>query len=160
MKKILFAMMTLTVLFTGAANAQNRRAGGPQKEITAEQLAERRADRLTEQLSLDAGQRTQLYNLFLESARENIKHRQQMQQTHEDHAAAMKAARENESAQLKKILTPEQYARWEQMQADRAGKFAGPKRDAPHKKGGPAPEGCSKKKGSCPCAGKNKDKKK
>ncbi len=152
MKKILFVMMTLTVLFTAAADAQNRRAGGPQqpKEITAEQLAERRADRMTEQLSLNAEQRTQLYNLFLESARENIKHRQQMQQTHQNHAEAMKAAREKENTQLKKILTSEQYTRWEQMQADRPGKNAPRKKGAPHKKAG------SQKEGACPCGNKDK----
>lgn len=145
MKKILFVMMTLAVLSVTAADAQNRRAEGPKKEMTAEQMAERRADRMAEQLSLDAEQRTQLYNLFLKGARENVKHRQQMQQLHENHAEAMKTARENETAQMKKILTPEQYGRWEQMQTDRRGKYEGRKKDAPKKGCACQKAGCAKK---------------
>ncbi len=153
MKKILFVMMAMTVMFMTAADAQNRRAGGQQqkKEMTAEQLAGRRADRMAEQLSLTSEQRTQLYNLFLQSSRENVKHRQQMQQLHDNHAATMKTARENEKAQMKKILTPEQYSRWEQMQADRPGKCGDCKKDA-SKKGC----GCQKAGNSCQKAGNRK----
>ncbi len=153
MKKILFVMMAMMVMFMGAADAQNRRTGGQQqkKEMTAEQLAERRADRMAEQLSLTSEQRTQLYNLFLQSARENVKHRQQMQQLHDNHAATMKTARENEKAQMKKILTPQQYSRWEQMQTDGSGKCGGCKKDA-SKKGC----GCQKAGSACQKAGNKK----
>jgi len=147
MKKILFVMMTLMVMFVAPADAQNRRTGGQQqqKAMTAEQLAERRADRMAEQLSLTKEQRTQLYNLFLNSARENVKHREQMQQLHDSHAAKMKTARENENAQMKKILTPEQYGRWEQMQTDRRGKCEGCKKDASKKSCGCQKAGNKKK---------------
>ncbi len=153
MKKILFVMMAMMVMFMGAADAQNRCTGGQQqkKEMTAEQLAERRADRMAEQLSLTSEQRTQLYNLFLQSARENVKHRQQMQQLHDNHAATMKTARENEKAQMKKILTPQQYSRWEQMQTDGSGKCGGCKKDAA-KKGC----GCQKAGSACQKAGNKK----
>lgn len=153
MKKILFVMMAMMVMFMGAADAQNRRTGGQQqkKEMTAEQLAERRADRMAEQLSLTSEQRTQLYDLFLQSSRENVKHRQQMQQLHDNHAATMKTARENEKAQMKKILTPQQYSRWEQMQTDGSGKCGGCKKDAA-KKGC----GCQKAGSACQKAGNKK----
>ncbi len=153
MKKILFVMMALMVMFMAAADAQNRRSGGHQqkKEMTAEQLAGRRADRMAEQLSLTAEQRTQLYNLFLVSSRENVKHRQQMQQLHDNHAETMKTARENEKAQMKKILTPQQYSRWEQMQTDRSGKCGDCKKDASKKDCG-----CQKAGSTCHKAGHKK----
>lgn len=76
---------------------------GDCKEFTPEQRAQKMTDRMTKELSLTEAQAKQIHTLFLERTEQVKEHREAMKQMKTDRAAKMKA-----------ILTPEQYAKWEQ----------------------------------------------
>ena len=99
--------------------AQGRKDG---KCLTAAEMAEKRTARMTEALSLTAEQQEQVKQLNAESR---------------------KAEMEAEQEQLRKILTPEQYAKWEQMSKSGAHRGHG-------MKGGPAKKCCQGSKCGAP----------
>lgn len=70
------------------------------KRPTPTEMAEKRMDCMAKELNLTPEQRTRIEQMHRERVR---------------HMAEQKAAHE---AQMKQILTPEQYARWEQMQQE------------------------------------------
>lgn len=106
--------------------AQGRKDG---KCLTAAEMAEKRTARMTEALSLTAEQQEQVKQL-------NAEHAKRME--------SRKAEMEAEQEQLRKILTPEQYAKWEQMSKSGAHRGHG-------MKGGPAKKCCADKKCGAGC---------
>ncbi len=114
MKKNIFAVAaTLCLLIGTGASAQNR--NGQQSRMmkerpTAEQMAQRKADRLKEKLTLTDEQTKQVYNLNLQQIKEMQAQREQM-----------RAARQAEANKMKSILTPEQFAKWQELQGERKG---------------------------------------
>lgn len=96
--------MTLCLLAGTSAFAQDSKRAPKMKERpTAEQMAQRKTDRMVEKLNLNEDQSKQLYELNLQNIKE-------MQAQHE---------------QMKKILTPEQYEQWTKMQGQRPGMMHG-----------------------------------
>lgn len=95
----LLACMVMAGATVSAQNCgmQGRKDG---KCLTASEMAEKRTARMTEALSLTAEQQEQVKQL-------NAEHAKRME--------ARKAEMAAEQEQLRKILTPEQYAKWEQM---------------------------------------------
>ncbi len=104
-----------------------QRQAGPNHEprkpgpISSEERAERRASRLTKELSLTPEQTTKVKALFLQQEKE-------MDSAREKSASAtdksgirgdMKALHEKHEQELKAILTPEQNTKWEAMQTER-----------------------------------------
>ncbi|QIL77421.1 multiple ligand-binding protein 1 [Hymenobacter sp. HDW8] len=122
MKKmlILFAAFTLTAgaafAQTPAAKpAQGRAQRGQMANKTPEQRAEARAANLSKSLGLSAEQTEKVRQLNLAQAKEmdavrakNVENRQKA-----------KAARDRHDAQLKSILTADQYAKYEQQRTER-----------------------------------------
>lgn len=93
------------------------------KRLSATEMAEKRTARMTEALSLTAEQQEQVKQFNLEHARK---------------MEARRAEMEAEKKELQKILTPEQFAKWEQMSQRGAhrgpGKKQACKQEAGHKK--------------------------
>lgn len=143
MKKRIFAVaMALCLLAGTSAFAQDSNRAPKMKERpTAEQMAQRRTDRMVEKLNLNADQSKQLYELNLQEVKD-------MQAQHE----RMRAARKAQAEKMKKILTPEQYEQWQQMQGTRPGMKRGPQM-----KDG---KGCAGKQGDKPCCRRDKKEKK
>lgn len=107
--------MTLCLLAGTSAFAQNSKRAPKMKERpTAEQMAQRKTDRMVEKLNLNEDQSKQLYELNLQNIKE-------MQAQHEQ----MRAARKAQAEKMKKILTPEQYEQWTKMQGQRPGMMHG-----------------------------------
>ena len=119
----------ITLLISGmalSAAAQDREHRTPK---TAEEIAQMRTDRLTEQLTLTEDQQQEVYALNLESAQkmkaERAARRARMVEMRKARAAKMEERRAEMKAskdRLNEILTPEQREILTQKQAERAEK--------------------------------------
>lgn len=99
--------------------------------MTPEQMAEKRTEKLTHELTLTDVQAKQVYQLNLKDAQAAVQHRKEAEARREQMMAKMKAYQADRDAQMKKILTPEQYTKWSEMQQKmsecRRGHFKGEK---------------------------------
>lgn len=107
MKTRIFAALTALFLLAGTTTfAQTtERAKARRERPTSEQMAEWQTKRMAEKLKLDEKQTQALYEYNLQGAKERQKRFEQMG-----------AARQARAEKMKSILTPEQFAQWEQMQ--------------------------------------------
>lgn len=150
MKRRIFAVAAALCLLAGSdafAQKQNTKNGTmPKERPTAEQMAQRQTDRLTRELGLDQTQAKQVYALKLQQVQQLQAMREQMRKNRS--AAAEK---------MKSVLTPEQFAKWSQMQGPkpcehrgRMGKD-GKSGCCAHKGGGKDAKAgcCQQKKGDC-----------
>lgn len=139
MKKKIFAAVTALCLMAGTSvfAQQQNKPDAPKERPTAEQMAQRKTDRMTEQLKLTEAQAKQVYAINLAQIKEMIAQREKME-----------AARKAEAEKMKSILTTEQFMQWSQMQGPRPGQPGnGP--HMKHKKGpkqGDCPKDCPRKK--------------
>lgn len=107
MKKQILAAVTACCLMAGAqvfAQKPERDQAARQRP-TAEQMAQRKTDRMAEQLGLNDSQKEQVYTLNLQQIQRMEQQREQMRQ-----------AQQAEAEEMKKILTDEQFAAWKQQQ--------------------------------------------
>ena len=168
MKKTMFAVMMAAVMMIGTAAAQPQRPQGEKREKpTPEQMAKFSTERMAKELNLTQEQQKQIYDYNLNRINEASKKAEAARSN-------MEAARKSNAEQMQKILTPEQYAKWNEMQKRRAdmgraqgqrggwqghGPQMGPgRKGAPDGAKAPAPKHHAKgkkhgKKGQC-CQGK------
>lgn len=106
MKKILFLATAFLMFLAVSVNAQQR---GPREKMTPEQQATRMVERLNTELKLTDQQQTDLKTWFAESFKKRSEAFQKNKENREDMRAQMQKDREATDAQLKKILTAEQY---------------------------------------------------
>ncbi|MCR5889635.1 DUF4890 domain-containing protein [Hymenobacter sp. J193] len=134
MKKLLVVLLAFS-FSAGAASAQTTTAPagkpkmhhghkGQKANLTPEQRADKAAKKMAEKLSLTAAQTTQVRQLHLARIQEMQAHKAQAGTTaapadKKQHHAAMKAGKQRYEAQLKQILSAEQYAKYTQLQAER-----------------------------------------
>lgn len=108
MKNRIFAIALMFCLMAGAmavAQEQRQKAQAGKKEtLTSEQMARRRAEHMGKELKLDAKQIEAVYEVKL-----NTMKREQAQQ------AEKKKIKQDETAQMKQILTEEQYKQWNEL---------------------------------------------
>lgn len=106
MKKKIFAAVTALCLMAGTSvfAQQQNKSDAPKERPTAEQMAQRKTDRMTEQLKLTEAQAKQVYAINLAQIKEMIAQREKME-----------AARKAEAEKMKSILTTEQFMQWSQM---------------------------------------------
>lgn len=126
----------LTLLFLAGVNLafsqDTRPEGGPGRTPPdATQMADRQTERLSKTVQLSDAQRQQVQAI-------NLKYAQQHQQNRAKAPARdgnppteaerkamhdqMKASRDQQDAELKAVLTPEQWAAWEKERAEHHGK--------------------------------------
>ena len=115
MKKRMFVAIIAAVMTIGAAAAQPRQQNDGQKreKPTAEQMAKFRTERMAKALDLNDEQQKQLYDLTLTRIND-------AQKKAEAARSDIEAARKSNAEQMKKILTPEQYEKWGEMQKRQA----------------------------------------
>lgn len=106
MKKTIFAALMAVCLMAGSSvfAQDGKKAHMPKEKMTVEQMAKMRTEKMTQALKLDEKQAKQVYDY-------NMWQIKDMQSKHEQ----MKADRMASAEKMKTILTPEQYAQWEQM---------------------------------------------
>lgn len=116
MKKILFLATTLFMFLALGVNAQQR---GPREKMTPEQQAERRVEYLNKELKLTEAQQKELKTWFTESAKKREEAFQKNRDNREEMRAQMQKDREATDAQLKKVLTAEQYKTYKENEEKR-----------------------------------------
>ena len=127
MKRIIFWMVAL-LLMSGVAMAQGNRQGGRQ-QMDPKTRAQRMTERMVKEYSLNEDQKQQLLDVNLawveKMAANQGRHSKDdkaarmTKEEREKKAAEMKKSREDYDAQLKKILTKEQYDSYVKKQAER-----------------------------------------
>ena len=100
--------MMAAVMMIGTAAAQPQQSEKREKP-TAEQMAKFRTERMAKELDLNKEQQQQIYDMTL--TRINA-----AQKKSETDRAAMAAERKSADEKMQKILTPEQYQKWGEMQ--------------------------------------------
>lgn len=140
MKRMILAAFALVLSVSIFAQQPQR---GERREFKPEDIATMQADRMKKDLNLDDKQYKSVYNLFLKRGEEmkaQFARPQEGQQVdREARRAEMQKQQEAMQAELKKILTPEQYAKYEEMQKKEAErrKQGGPQGGPRGPQGGP-----------------------
>ncbi len=122
MKTILLSAFLAVCMVCGvsAQNNADRPCEGTRcdkmMQMTPEQMAERRTEKLTRELTLTDAQAKQVYQLNLKDAQAAVQHRKEAEARREQMMAKWKTYQAERDAQMKKVLTPEQYAKWSEMQ--------------------------------------------
>lgn len=111
MKRLLFALL----LAGAAATTQAQDQQGQRQRMDPKQRAERMTSMMEKQYALTAEQTKQVSDVNTKMAEET----QKMMESGTRDREQMKAINDKRSAEYKKILTPEQYAKYEKDQADR-----------------------------------------
>lgn len=116
MKKLLLAAVAL--MFSVSMFAQQPQRG-ERREFKPEEMATRMADGMKKELNLNDEQYKSVYNLYLKRGEEMKARRDKGQQgqlvSREARREEMKKNQEAMNAELKKILTAEQYTKYEEM---------------------------------------------
>lgn len=116
-KRIFAAVMALCLMSGTSAFAQDATKDQmPRQKMTAEQMAQKKTDKMKEALKLNDEQTKQVYAHNLQQVKDMQAHREQM-----------RAAHKAEMEKMKSVLTPEQYEQWKQMQGPEYGKHHGMK---------------------------------
>lgn len=117
MKKFVLAALAMVFSVTLFAQGPQR---GERREFKPEEMATRVADGMKKELDLNDEQYKSVYNLYLKRGEEMKARREKGQQPQQVDREArreeMKKQQEAMNAELKKVLTKEQYAKYEEMQ--------------------------------------------
>ncbi len=113
MKKIGFLLIAL-IMGTLVGTAQNW------QNSTPEEMAKRQTDQIKEKCGLDKAQEKKVYDLQLESSKKMAKMREEMQGGDRDGMRdKMAKMREDQNKEMKKILTADQYVKYEKYLEER-----------------------------------------
>lgn len=105
-KRIIVVAATLSLICVTGVLAQEPAAPAtPPTPPTPEQMAQKKTERLTEQLKLTDDQAGKVYDVCLKQSKEQ-----------QELFKKMVALRKEQAEQMKSILTTEQFAQWSQMQ--------------------------------------------
>jgi biopolymer transport protein ExbD len=115
MKKIGFLMIAL-LMGTMVSMAQNW------QNATPEEMAKRQTDQIKEKCGIDKEQEKKVYDLSLKSGKEMAKMREEMQGgggPSDEMRAKMTKVRDDQNKEMKKILSADQYVKYEKYQEER-----------------------------------------
>lgn len=123
MKKLIIAALLVVSVSTFAQEKKERPQRGDMGNMTPEQRAERRVERMTKDLNLDAKQQEQLKQFYAEEAKEretqmaNMKNKKdQAKEKMGDQRKGMQDRMKASEEKMKAILTPEQFTKWKSNQ--------------------------------------------
>ncbi len=116
MKKLI---MIALILATTIGYAQDKKEK-IKKDWTPEQMAEKKAQKMTSELNLTDAQQERVRVIYLNKANERKAKRTEVRANNE-------AAKSNYKAQMKEVLTSEQYSKWienkEKSKSDKRSKY-------------------------------------
>ena len=124
MKKTLFLLAALALTTAGTSFAQTTPAATSmvkarkQAPKSPAQKADRHAGKMAKELGLNADQETKVEQLLVARQQESAALKAKYSTDKKAGRAEMKAAHDRYEAQMKTILTPEQFAKMSQMKAD------------------------------------------
>ena len=107
----MFVAMVATVMTIGTVAAQTGQNDkeGKNEQLVAEQMAKVQTERMAKVFGLDERQQKELYDY-------DIKRFAKLQRKAEIYRGEMESARREHREKMQKILTPEQYQKWCEMQ--------------------------------------------
>ncbi|MBH8567769.1 hypothetical protein KB206_02670 [Microvirga sp. STS02] len=139
MKKFLFPLLAICALTVGTAAAQTPTTspdagamqGRGRMQGNPDEMAKRQADRMTQELGLNADQTAKVQQILLARGQEMQAMRGQARDAgnRDQMREQMQAGRAKYDAQFKEVLTADQYTKYTTMQADRMNRGGGPGRD-------------------------------
>ena len=103
------ACLVLCGLMVSVATAQDTKAAAPRRGANVEQ----RLEQLDKQLQLTADQKTKLKTYFEGERKKMQDMRADTSLTREQRQEKMRAVREDLNKEMKSVLTPEQFTKWE-----------------------------------------------
>ena len=125
MKKVIVAALLVVGMTAFAQEKEGRRAG--REKLTTEQKVDFQVKKMTKDLDLNEKQAKDVSVLVTKEVEKREAKRAEMQNLKAEKRAEMKAQIEAEqvavSADMKKILTAEQYAKWEKIRDERKENF-------------------------------------
>lgn len=125
MKKVIVAALLVVGMTAFAQEKEGRRAG--REKLTTEQKVDFQVKKMTKDLDLNEKQAKDVSVLVTKEVEKREAKRAEMQNLKAKKRAEMKAQIEAEqvavSADMKKILTAEQYAKWEKIRDERKENF-------------------------------------
>jgi hypothetical protein len=121
MKKLI---ATSAFLLVGIAGFSQPGPGRP--DVSAEQIAQRQANALSERLSLSEDQRSKAYNVYLDAAKKNIAEREARMKEIQKQREAAEADQKNQSDKISQLLNADQKKTFQEMQARRREMGPGP----------------------------------
>ena len=137
MKKSLFPLLAAFALTIGTAAAQDSRPssagsgaleGRNRMQGSPDEMTKRQADRMTQELGLNAAQTAKVQQILLTRSQEMQAMRGQARDAgnRDQMREQMQAGRAKYDAQFKEVLTADQYTKYTTMQADRMNRGGGP----------------------------------
>lgn len=121
MKKVIVAVLLVVGMTAFAQEKEGRKAG--REKLTSEQKVDLQVTKITKDLDLNEKQAKEVRALVTKQVAKREAKRAEMQELKTKKREEMKAQREAEqaavSSEMKKILTPEQYAKWEKNREER-----------------------------------------
>ncbi|WP_162127297.1 hypothetical protein [Flavobacterium phycosphaerae] len=127
MKKVFLALVMLVGLTALAQEKETRK--GDRKNLTTEQKVNLQVEKMTKDLDLNEKQVKDMRAFVTKEVEKREAKREEMKKLREQKELKrdeMKAEMEKEQAatatEMKKILTPEQFAKWEKIRDDRKAK--------------------------------------
>ncbi|MCY1722245.1 hypothetical protein OU798_17965 [Prolixibacteraceae bacterium Z1-6] len=123
MKKL--GLLMMIVIFGATLSLAQNRDG--QRNFDPEEMAKRQTKELTELLSLDKAQAQKVHELNLESGKKMSKMREEMQGGGDREAMREKMTemRKKQNAEMKKILSEDQYTKYEKYLEERRARRGG-----------------------------------
>lgn len=119
MKKL--GILLLVVMMTSFAGMAQR--GGQQRNFDPEEMAKRQTAEIKEKCGLDAAQEKKVHDLLLANGKKMQQEREKMTNSGggqgEEMRAKMTKMRDEQNAEIKKILTAEQYKKYEKYLEER-----------------------------------------
>ena len=138
--RLITAVLACALLSFAGQNAFAQQRGGwgdgPQGERPdPAQMAKRQADQMKTELKLTDDQYTKVLNLYKKQSEDMQK---MMQSGDRPDRESMQASREKYNAEIKKVLTDDQYKKWSELEKNRRRGPGGPGGpDGPDGQGGP-----------------------
>lgn len=125
MKKLFLAALLVVGLTAFAQEREGRKAG--REKLTTEQKVDFQVKKLTKDLNLNDKQAKEVRALVTKEVEKREAKRAEIKEIkakkREDMKAKIQAEQEAVSADMKKILTPEQYTKWEKIREERKENF-------------------------------------
>jgi Spy/CpxP family protein refolding chaperone len=106
-KSIVFALASLFVIAVSAQRPDKK------STITAEERASRQTEMMTKQLDLTEEQQAKVKEIHLKHSQQMADHKKQATEAKKQNRENMKTQMEAKDAELKQVLTPEQYEKWQ-----------------------------------------------